>query len=46
MILVEKNSWKRGAMIINDYGDGNYEFNQIPINEGKAYWQGKKFEGK
>lgn len=38
--------WQQGAMIINDYGDGNYEFNQIPINEGKAYWQGKKFEGK
>ena len=38
--------WQQGAMIINDYGDGNYEFNQIPINEGKAYWQGKRFEGK
>lgn len=37
--------WQNGAMIINDYGEGNYEFNQIKITKGRAYWQGKKFEG-
>lgn len=39
-------NWQQGVAIVNDYGDGNYEVSQIPINEGKAYWQGHKFEGR
>lgn len=39
-------NWQQGVAIVNDYGDGNYEVSQIPINEGKAYWQGYKFEGR
>ena len=44
--LKRYENWSQSIMLINDYGEGNYEFNEIPINEGKAFWQGKKFEGK
>jgi len=38
-------NWQNGVMVIDDYGDGNYQFNQVPINNGVIYYQGKQFVG-
>jgi hypothetical protein len=36
-------NWQAGAMIIRDYGDGNYEFNHIPIVDGKIRYEGNEY---
>lgn len=35
-----QEDWQNSVMAINDYGDGNYEFNHILINNGQAYYKG------
>lgn len=36
-------NWQQGFLIIEDYGDGKYNFLNIPINEGTAYYNGKAY---
>lgn len=38
-------NWQNGVMVIRDYGDGNYQFDQIPINRGVIRYNGKVYEG-
>jgi len=38
-------NWQNGVMVIRDYGDGNYVFDQVPINNGVIYYEGKQFVG-
>lgn len=38
-------NWQNGVMVIHDYGQGNYQFDQVPINNGVIYYNGKQFVG-
>ena len=43
--VVNKNEdWQNGVLIIRDY-QGNYEFQHIPIRQGKAYFNGEEYDG-
>lgn len=37
--------WQQSILVIDDYGDGAYQFRQIYINDGQAYLDGKVFDG-
>ena len=43
--LTHYENWQNGILIIEDYGDGKYVFNQIPIHNGKIYWRGRTYDG-
>lgn len=38
-------NWQNGALVIEDYGDGNYNFNHVPIVGGVAFYRGKRYDG-
>ncbi|HWT40291.1 MAG TPA: hypothetical protein VN081_03395 [Dongiaceae bacterium] len=38
-------NWQQGLMVIHDYGDGVYDFRQVPIHDGKIYYDGKEYDG-
>ena len=38
-------NWQNGVMVIYDYGNGNYQFDQVPINDGIIYYRGKEYRG-
>jgi hypothetical protein len=40
-----KENWQQGVMVIHDYGDGKYVFDQVPIHDGVLYYNGKVFDG-
>lgn len=37
--------WQNGLVVIEDYGDGNYNFFHVLIRDGKAFYQGKEYDG-
>ena len=39
-----QENWQNGVLIIRDYKNGDYEFEQVAINNGVAYHQGRRFE--
>jgi len=38
-------NWQNGVMVIRDYGEGQYQFDQILINNGKINYNGKVYDG-
>ena len=38
-------NWQNGVMVIKDYGNGNYQFDQVPINNGVIFYDGKQHVG-
>ena len=40
-----QENWQNGAMVVEDYGEGNYQFNHIPIKDGKLFYKGKEYNG-
>jgi hypothetical protein len=38
-------NWQNGVIVIHDYGQGNYQFDQVPINDGVIYYNGRQFVG-
>lgn len=38
-------NWQNGVMVIYDYGDGKYQFDQVPIHNGVIHYQGRTFDG-
>lgn len=38
-------NWQNSIMAIYDYGDGHYQFDHIPINDGVIRYQGRVFSG-
>lgn len=43
--LTRYENWQNGVMYIRDYGDGKYQFDQIPIIDGVIYYNGKEYNG-
>lgn len=43
--LTHYENWQNGMMVIRDYGNGQYQFDQVPINQGIIYYNGKKYDG-
>jgi hypothetical protein len=43
--LTHYENWQNGIMVIKDYGEGRYQFDQIPIHDGVIWYDGKEFEG-
>lgn len=39
-----QEDWQTGLLVIEDY-EGNYNFNHVPINNGKAFYQGREYDG-
>ena len=44
-VVKKKENWQQGVMIITDYLNGQYQFDQIPIIDGVAYYEGREFDG-
>ena len=40
-----QENWQQGILLIKDYGQGDYEFSQIPIINGVAHHEGKVYDG-
>jgi hypothetical protein len=38
-------NWQNGVMVIRDYGEGHYQFDQVPITNGVIHYNGKTFIG-
>lgn len=36
--------WQNSVLLIEDYGDGNYNFHHVYIRDGKAFYGGKVYE--
>ena len=36
-------NWQQGVLVIKDYGDGNYQFDQVIIRDGKITYNGKVY---
>jgi hypothetical protein len=36
-------NWQQGVMVIKDYGDGQYQFDQVPIINGRIVYNGKEY---
>lgn len=43
-IVKYQEDWQQGCMVIRDYGEGNYEFQHVLFNDGKAYFEGNLYE--
>lgn len=41
--LVYNENWQQSLMVIKDYGDGDYQFDQIMIKDGKINYNGKHY---
>jgi hypothetical protein len=41
--LTHFENWQNGVLIIHDYGDGNYQFDHVPIVDGVIRYQGKEY---
>lgn len=38
-----RENWQQGVMHIQDYGEGNYQFDHILFNDGRAFYDGKEY---
>lgn len=38
-----QEDWQQGIMVARDYGNGHYEFDQVPIHKGEIHYQGKTY---
>jgi hypothetical protein len=43
--LTHYENWQNGVMVIKDYGEGHYQFDQVPIVNGRIWYDGREFEG-
>ena len=41
--VIYNENWQQGAMVIRDYGEGQYQFDQIPIVNGRLYYGGNEY---
>ena len=44
-VVHSQQNWQQGLLVIRDYGGGNYEFQNVPIKDGLAYYNGKEYNG-
>lgn len=44
-VVHRQQNWQQGVLVIYDYGEGHYQFDQIPIIKGRAFYQGKEYDG-
>lgn len=40
-----QENWQNSVAHIRDYGNGNYQFDHIMIRDGKAFYNGKEYNG-
>jgi hypothetical protein len=38
-----QENWQQGVMVIHDY-EGDYQFDHVPIRDGKAFYAGKEYQ--
>jgi hypothetical protein len=38
-------NWQNGVMVIRDYGDGDYQFDQVVIRDGVIRYNGREYNG-
>lgn len=38
-----QEDWQQGVMVVKDYGDGVYQFDQVPIHNGEIHYNGKAY---
>jgi hypothetical protein len=43
-VRIQEN-WQQGVLVIRDYKNGEYEFTEIAIENGKAKYNGKEYDG-
>ncbi|MDV7402044.1 hypothetical protein RZS08_62055, partial [Arthrospira platensis SPKY1] len=36
-------NWQNGVLVIRDYGDGHYQFDQVPIIGGTINYNGRRY---
>lgn len=44
-VVKNQEGWQQGGLMITDYGNGNYQFDQILIRDGIAFYDGREFDG-
>lgn len=44
-VVHRQQNWQQSVLAIYDYGNGHYQFDQIPIINGKAFYNGKEYTG-
>lgn len=44
-VVKHQENWQNGVGIIDDYGNGNYQFTPILIKDGRAHHNGKVYDG-
>jgi hypothetical protein len=42
-VVRHQEDWMQSVMEIQDYGNGRYVFNHIPISDGAAFYNGKRY---
>lgn len=40
-----QEDWQNGVMVIRDYGNGNYQFDHVPITRGVIRYNGREYDG-
>lgn len=38
-------NWQQGIMVVRDYGNGEYTFDQVPISKGRLLYEGQLYDG-
>lgn len=41
-VVKYQEDWQQGVLVVHDY-DGNYQFDHIPIRDGRAFYDGKEY---
>ncbi len=41
----KQQDWQQSILVIEDYGNGHYNFDHVYIVDGKAYYRGKEYDG-
>lgn len=40
-----QQNWQQSVLAIYDYGNGHYQYDNIPIIDGRAFYKGKEYSG-
>ena len=43
-VVKYQEDWQQGVLVIRDYGDGHYQFDEVPIINGRAFYDGKEYK--
>lgn len=42
-VVPHQENWNQSVLVVRDYGEGQYQFDQILIHDGRAFYNGKEY---